>query len=494
MSSSSIAPTPVLGDSAGPARAPDLSTPSRTVGRPGTLVSLAVAGGVALDLGFRGGAANVLVSLGVLAAIAVALSRPEISHQGRLLVAAAAVPGLFLAVWTSPWLATADLLAAVGLGMVGVAYSASGDVFDTTVRQAVVRAWRADRRGLAGLAPLARATPRPSSGGVRQLGRTGGAILLALPLLVALVALLASADVVFSRFVSLPNLDIGPVVGHVVVAGVLATVLVVGGLAVGAEPIDREHRGWFAATEVVVVLGLAAGVLALFVVSQVVALTGAGQRLVAEAGLTPAEYARGGFFQLCWASVVVVAHLALVRWLAAPGVFGHRLVRWVAASVPVLALGLVVVSLRRMALYDQAFGLTMLRLAVVAAAVWIGLVLCFLAVRNLGLGPDRGWVPGVAVAAGLALLLGANLANPEAFVVRHNVARAATGAEVDTSYLSSLSDDAVPALVTAAEATDDLVLQSRLVAALDCAQDHAGVARANLAHVLASRTRARHCA
>lgn len=95
--------------------------------------------------------------------------------------------------------------------------------------------------------------------------------------------------------------------------------------------------------------------------------------------------------------------------------------------------------------------------------------------------------------AGLVLLLGANLADPESFVVRHNVARADAGVEVDTTYLASLSDDAVPALVAAADTTDDLVLRSRLVAALDCTDDHAGVARANLAHLVASRARTRHC-
>ena len=65
-------------------------------------------------------------------------------------------------------------------------------------------------------------------------------------------------------------------------------------------------------------LALAAGVLALFVVSQLVALTDAGDRLVESAGLTPAEYARSGFFQLCWATGLVLAFLWLVRSLATP--------------------------------------------------------------------------------------------------------------------------------------------------------------------------------
>ena len=53
--------------------------------------------------------------------------------------------------------------------------------------------------------------------------------------------------------------------------------------------------------------------------------------------------------------------------------------RTLAALVPALALGLVVVSLRRMQLYDQAFGLTMLRLWVVGGAVWLGGLLLMMA-------------------------------------------------------------------------------------------------------------------
>jgi hypothetical protein len=53
------------------------------------------------------------------------------------------------------------------------------------------------------------------------------------------------------------------------------------------------------------------------------------------------------------------------------------------------------------------------------------------------------------VAAGLVCLFGLNLANPEAFVVRHNVAFAERTGRFDPDYLTDLSDDAVPTLVAA---------------------------------------------
>ena len=120
--------------------------------------------------------------------------------------------------------------------------------------------------------------------------------------------------------------------------------------------------------------------------------------------------------------------------------------RGLGAAVPVLALGLVVVSLRRMALYDDVFGLTMLRLWVVGAAVWMGSVLVMTAVRN-GRRPDGGnWLVAGAGLSAVLLVVVADVADPEAFVVRHNLARAEAGAELDLGYLFELSDDAVPAL------------------------------------------------
>jgi hypothetical protein len=157
-----------------------------------------------------------------------------------------------------------------------------------------------------------------------------------------------------------------------------------------------------------------------------------------------------------------------------------------------LALGLVAVSLRRMALYDEAFGLTMLRLAVVGAAVWMGVVLLLIAARDLGLGAGRDWVVGGATIAALVVVLVADVANPEAFVVRHNVDRAAHGAELDAGYLLELSDDALPAYADARrDATP--ALRARLGLGLLCEDLLTGVADLNLSAARADDTRADLC-
>ncbi len=91
----------------------------------------------------------------------------------------------------------------------------------------------------------------------------------------------------------------------------------------------------------------------------------------------------------------------------------------------------------------------MLRLYSSVFAMWIGLVLVLAGGALAGVDSGRAWFPGASMVAGLAILLGLNVVNPEAIVVRHNVDRAARTQKVDPGYLAEISDDAVPALVRA---------------------------------------------
>ena len=109
---------------------------------------------------------------------------------------------------------------------------------------------------------------------------------------------------------------------------------------------------------------------------------------------------------------------------------------------------MVFVALRLLGLYQDAFGLTMLRLYSQVFAVWLGGVFVLLA-ASLASGNRRSWLPAMAAASGLVALLALNVANPEAIVVRHNVDFAESSGRFDPAYLAGLSDDAVPALVQA---------------------------------------------
>jgi hypothetical protein len=75
-------------------------------------------------------------------------------------------------------------------------------------------------------------------------------------------------------------------------------------------------------------------------------------------------------------------------------------------------------------------------------------VFVLLGLSLAGLWARRAWLVSGAVAAGLLILLGLNVANPESVVVRHNVAHAERTGRFDPAYLAELSEDAVPGLIS----------------------------------------------
>ena len=456
----------------------------RRAGAAGLLVGLALLAGLTLEIGLRGGVRNVVVAAGLTLAAATLLAGGRVRRrEARVMALVALVPIAFLAVRASHWLASSNLAVAAALLVAAVLYGRSGSVLDATPGRVAQRSVAALDRAVRATAVVRPLLPRTTARDRGRAARVAKAVALTLPVLVVLVALLASADAVFASLLT-PDVHLGPVAGHAVLAVVLS--LPVLGLAVAApdEGDDRRRHGAFGTVEVTTMLALAAFVLGLFVISQLVALTDAGRRLIESAGLTPAEYARSGFFQLCWAAGLVLAFLWLVRSLATPAALASPLVRGLGTTVPSLALGLVVVSLRRMALYDQAFGLTMLRLWVVGAAVWMGSVFVMTAVRNAGTPGGRNWLVAGAGASAVALVLAADVGNPEAFVARHNLARADQGAELDVGYLVGLSDDAVPVLADALDGRGG---------ALRCAPPERGAAALNLAVARADDIRDELC-
>lgn len=476
--------------------APEPLFPERTVpvdAAPRALIVLALLAGITFDIGIRGGPSNALVAVAIMLVVAALATHHRVEQpSARMLALIAIAPAAFLAFRTTPATTSANLVAIVVLIGLACAYARSGSVFDTTPGALTVRAARSVERTSTALFMLRPALPhtggRATTFGVRVAKPTA----IAIPILAIVVALLAAADPVFKRLL-IPRWSAGPIAGHMVLIAVFACVVVA--IAAGAQGDTQPtpKTGRFRALEVTVMLGLAATVLGLFAIAQLVALSDAGNRLVVEAGLTPAEYARSGFFQLCWATALLVAFLAIVRGLAEPGSFDRAAVRVLATTVPLMAIGLVVVSLRRMALYDDAFGLTMLRVWVVGAALWMGVVLVLLAARNAGVGNRRNWLFGGALTAAFVLVVVANVVSPEAFIVRHNVQRAEQGHEFDATYLAELSDDATPALVDALEHSPSPEVRAQLRAALDCTRAKTGAAALNIAARQAADARARVC-
>jgi two-component system, OmpR family, sensor histidine kinase BaeS len=213
-------------------------------------------------------------------------------------------------------------------------------------------------------------------------------------------------------------------------------------------------------------------------------------------GLTYAVYARSGFFQLLWVAVLTVGGLLMLRAVTdRSDPTSARRFAVLSCVVCGLTLLIVAVAIRRLVLYSDVYGLTMLRLYSTMFAVWVGVVLVLVAAWLAGVRGDRAWLPAAAGACGLALLLGLNVANPEALVAKHNLQREAA-LEPDTGYLiSDLSADAVPVI---AELLPSLDADDREVAIKQLCDKSAddqftGWAAWNLSRARATAERDRFC-
>jgi signal transduction histidine kinase len=262
----------------------------------------------------------------------------------------------------------------------------------------------------------------------------------------------ASANEVFGSWVDelVPNLTFNDLVGRAFLACfVFAATL--GAAYLALNPSDVETMGDRRPTplanrfEWLVPVLVVDAVFIAFIAAQARALIG-GRDYIEEntSALTYADYVHQGFGQLTLATALTV----LVVWLAARRAGrGAEDRRWLLGSLGLLCgLTLVVVAsaLRGMAVYQDAYGFTTLRLFVDVFEGWLGFVV--LAIMVAGLLGQARWLPRVALVSGAVALLGLAAVNPDAWVADQNLDRFEAKGDVDLRYLATLSADAVPAI------------------------------------------------
>ncbi|GAA5110505.1 DUF4153 domain-containing protein [Pseudonocardia adelaidensis] len=289
---------------------------------------------------------------------------------------------------------------------------------------------------------------RQGAGG--QAARTAVAGAVGLCLVAVFAPLLASADPAFARLLH----DIVPTVDDAGVARavlfVLAACAVLGsGFLLVAPPAPPGPRASGPArlrrVEWALPIGLLVTLFGLFVGVQFATLFGSDDYVRRTTGVTYAEYARGGFWQLLAVTVLALGVVLLAsRYAPAPSRADRAWKRGLLAVLAGLTLVIVASALRRMWLYQEAYGFTTLRLVVLTCELWLGA--CFLLVLVAVLRLRARPLVREMAAAGVAALLGLAALDPDAFVATSNVDRFASTGQLDTYYLGTLSADAVPAL------------------------------------------------
>ncbi|WP_345366409.1 DUF4173 domain-containing protein [Actinoallomurus liliacearum] len=311
--------------------------------------------------------------------------------------------------------------------------------------------------GLAVIPAVSRAVPWAGRGAItlarsgrRPTGPVVGSLLLAGALLVVFGGLFATADAAFGRAVTglIPDVGAWSLIARILVFGGSTVAVLTGAFLATARPRFRRPP---AASDVgrtpwaIPIVALDLLFLGFVAVQADVLLATDRDRLLRSTGLTYAEYARQGFWQLLVVTGLVLLVVAVaVRYAPVKSRADRATVRTLLGLLCALTLVVVAVALRRLFLYEEAYGWTRLRLWVHAFALWMGLVVLLVAIAGIRL--RATWLPRAVAASGAVGLLALGLLNPDGFIAAHNVDRFRDTGRVDLSYLAGLSADAVPAL------------------------------------------------
>jgi hypothetical protein len=291
--------------------------------------------------------------------------------------------------------------------------------------------------------------------GMRRFGSVVLGIVIALPIVITLGAILASADPIFGdmlkRVLSLENLPeylfrfTYIVVGGFFVLGLLLHAILP--LKPSEKPETQKATvspflGW---TECAIVLGAVDILFITFIVIQVRYLFG-GTANINVAGYTYSEYARRGFGELVAVAVISLA-LYLVMHAITKRETKTASVGFTALAVVMLANVLVMLasSLQRLMLYESAYSFSQLRTYTHVFIFWLAALI--LATIIFELIRRRGYF-GLALmilVVGFSATLG--IMNVDGFVAQQNINNAKGKTDLDVDYLSSLSNDAVPVLI-----------------------------------------------
>ncbi len=306
-------------------------------------------------------------------------------------------------------------------------------------------------------------------------------LVLALPVVLVFATLLAAADPVFERALKyffdierLPEYLFRTayiLIGMYLLAGVFLHAILSSREEWLSQPDTPRIKPFIGFVESAVVLGSVCLLFAAFVIIQFRYFFGGVENITAE-GFTYSEYARRGFGEL-----VAVAFFSLMLFLGFGSLTRREdpLRRKIYSAIGSFLVAMVVVilvsSYRRLALYEDAYGFTGLRLYTHVFILWLGILL--VGATALEIAGRIRWFSAAAVTVAFGFALTLAILNVDATIVRMNGLRSYEadteqyGVALDTAYFQQLSADAVPELL-ALYATSPQPEKDSIGAGLSC--------------------------
>jgi hypothetical protein len=294
------------------------------------------------------------------------------------------------------------------------------------------------------------------------IGKVLIGLAMAVPLLVIIINLLASADGVFDRLLTrLPDwwnsLSFGESIARgiwILIFGVLFFGYLWGFVkpkysrkerAVGAAEAEKAEVERLKVDPIILATVLISvnAVYVLFVCVQFTYLFGAWDGVLPD-GKSYAEYARSGFVELVAVSVINFAILMVA--LVYSGREAGALGRWnkILLYLLVGCSGVMLYSAyMRLVLYEEVYGYTYIRFLVHAFMIYLGILLIIagLRIRSVRIPLAKGYI----IVSLFAYLL-INYVGMDRVIAEKNIERFRESGKIDAEYLNTLSSDTIPML------------------------------------------------
>ena len=276
-------------------------------------------------------------------------------------------------------------------------------------------------------------------------------IVMAIPVMAIFLLLFSSADLIFQKYLSnLIDINIQPDTISRAILILLATLAFIGAYAYifrqteeSATPQQNDTPYSVGQIEIAIFFGLINVLFFIFILVQLAYLFGGGNNISAQ-GFTYSEYARRGFFELI--AVAIISFLLLwttEKYIVKLNKKHTPLFIILSAALIIQVILIMFSAFTRLALYEQAFGFTTLRLyshAFVILLAFIFLLLLYKILRNL----KENTFAFCSFIAIILFLTALNIQGTDAFIARRNIELFAKTGKLDIFYLSRLSDDAIP--------------------------------------------------
>lgn len=428
----------------------------------------------------------------------LALTRPAqvaVNRRNLWIIVPMLLLALMIVVRADPAIRWLDIAAVFVLGAVGLSYLARRDPLDeATLMQQTGAVMETGMYAMLGAFPEAGESwrwLRDRSWKGRAAVSVVRGLALALPVALVFTVLLGSADEVFAGYVddvwkmlafspsdslidqavltlglawaAIGSLAYG--LGRSALAPQLKTpeaYLVQGDEAEAMEPVaqgeekEKRKRGLgiqLGMIESGIILGLVDLLFGAFVVVQLAYFFG-GEATIEARGLSYAQYARSGFFELVAVSLLTMGLVLLLDYTTLRGSARENRIFQALATIMVgLTCVMLVSAAQRMYLYEEAFGFTQLRVYVHVFIAWLAVLFGVLLLALFRL-KRQVFAFGVLL-VGIGYLLTLNLMNVDHYIAERNINRYHEGRALDLTFLATLSLDALPAILPLHESLAD---------------------------------------